>query len=89
MLLNSIAGPNSQSQWRLQGASQAVVYMGSIFGTVLGAISQGFQNVIGLISVASMAMEEMLIGARMVLGDLQRETDVRGGQFGEYIPNRE
>jgi hypothetical protein len=83
-VMNSIAGPNSVTMG-LQGASQAVVYMGSIFGSVLGAISQGFQNVIGLISVASMAMEGDVEGARMAMGDLQRETDVAVGNLGNIF----
>lgn len=83
-VMNSIAGPNSVTMG-LQGASQAVVYMGSIFGSVLGAISQGFQNVIGLISVASMAMRGDVEGARMAMGDLQRETDVAVGNLGNIF----
>lgn len=83
-VMNSIAGPNSVTM-ALQGASQGVVYMGSIFGTVLGTISQGFQNVIGLISVASMAMEGDVEGARMAMGDLQRETDVAVNNLGNVF----
>jgi len=73
-VIGAIAGPNSINM-ALQGASKGVVYMGSIFGTVLGTISQGFENVIGLISVATMAMEGDVDRARVVMGDLQRETD--------------
>jgi hypothetical protein len=83
-VMNSIAGPNSINM-AIQGASQGIVYMGSIFGTVLGAISQGFQNVIGLISVASMAMEGDVEGARMAMGDLQRETDLAVGNLGNIF----
>ena len=79
-VMGAIAGPNSVTMG-LQGASQAMVYMGSIFGTVLGGISQGFHNVIGLISVASMAMEGDVDGARVVMGDLQRETDSAVGNL--------
>lgn len=73
-VIGAISGPNSINM-AVQGASKGVVYMGSIFGTVLGTISQGFENVIGLISVATMAMEGDIDGARVVMGDLQRETD--------------
>lgn len=83
-VMGAIAGPNSVTMG-LQGASQAMVYMGSIFGTVLGGISQGFHNVIGLISVASMAMEGDVDGARMAMGDLQRETDVAVGNLGNVF----
>ena len=79
-ITNSIAGPNSVT-FAIQGASQAVVYMGSIFGTVIGAISQGFQNVIGLIGASSMALEGNIEGARIVIGDLQRETDQAVGNL--------
>lgn len=72
-VMGSIAGPNSVNM-AIQSASQAVVYMGSVFGTVLGGISQGFENVIGLVQVASMAMSGDVDTARVVLGDLQRET---------------
>ena len=83
-ITNSIAGPNSVT-FAIQGASQAVVYMGSIFGTVIGAISQGFQNVIGLIGASSMALEGDIEGARMVIGDLQRETDQAVGNLGNVF----
>jgi len=79
-VIGAIAGPNSINM-ALQGASKGVVFMGSIFGTVLGAISQGFENVIGLISVATMAMEGDVDGARAVMGDLQRETDSAVGNL--------
>ena len=79
-VMGAIAGPNSINM-ALQGASKGVVFMGSIFGTVLGAISQGFENVIGLISVATMAMEGDVDGARAVMGDLQRETDSAVGNL--------
>ena len=59
--------------------------MGSIFGTVIGAISQGFQNVIGLIGASSMALEGDIEGARMVIGDLQRETDQAVGNLGNVF----
>jgi hypothetical protein len=83
-ITNSIAGPNSVT-FAIQGASQAVVYMGSIFGTVLGTISQGFQNVIGLIGASSMALEGNVEGARIVIGDLQRETDQAVGDLGNIF----
>ena len=83
-ITNSIAGPNSVT-FAIQGASQAVVYMGSIFGTVIGAISQGFQNVIGLIGASSMALEGNIEGARIVIGDLQRETDQAVGNLGNVF----
>ena len=83
-ITNSIAGPNSVT-FAIQGASQAVVYMGSIFGTVLGTISQGFQNVIGLIGASSMALEGNVEGARIVIGDLQRETDQAVGNLGNVF----
>jgi len=83
-ITNSIAGPNSVT-FAIQGASQAVVYMGSIFGTVIGAISQGFQNTIGLIGASSMALEGDIEGARMVIGDLQRETDQAVGNLGNVF----
>ena len=79
-VMGAIAGPNSVTM-AIQGASKGVVFMGSIFGTVLGAISQGFENVIGLISVATMAMEGDVDGARSVMGDLQRETDSAVGNL--------
>jgi len=72
-VINSIAGDKSIT-WALQGASQGAVFMGSIFSTVLGGISQGFENTIGLIQVATMAMSGDVDTARVVLGDLQRET---------------
>ena len=72
-VIGSIAGPNSVNM-AVQGASKAVVFMGSVFSTVLGGISQGFENVIGLINVATMSMSGDVEGARVVLGDLQRET---------------
>lgn len=72
-VIGSIAGPNSVNM-AIQGASKAVVYMGSIFGTVLGTISQGFENTIGLINVAAMAMSGDIETARVVMGDLQRDT---------------
>ena len=59
--------------------------MGSIFGTVLGTISQGFQNVIGLISVATMTMEGNVEGAKIAMGDLQRETDQAVGDLGNIF----
>lgn len=83
-IINSIAGPNSVTM-ALQGASQAVVYMGSIFGTVIGGISQGFQNVIGLINVATMTMQGNVEGAKIALGDLQRETDQAVGDLGNIF----
>jgi hypothetical protein len=79
-VIGSIAGPNSINM-AIQGASQGIVYMGSVFGTVLGAISQGFENVIGLINVATMAMTGDVDGAAVVLGDLQRETDSAVGNL--------
>ena len=79
-VIGSIAGPNSVNM-AIQGASQAVVYMGSIFGTVIGAISQGFENVIGLINVATLAMSGDVETARVVMGDLQRETDSAVGNL--------
>jgi hypothetical protein len=72
-VVNSIAGDQSIT-WAIQGASQGAVYMGSIFSTVLGTISQGFENTIGLIQAASMAMSGDIDTARVVLGDLNRET---------------
>ena len=72
-VIGSIAGPNSINM-AVQGASKAVVFMGSVFGTVLGGISQGFENVIGLINVATLSMSGDVDTARAVLGDLQRET---------------
>lgn len=74
-VIGSIAGPNSVNM-AIQGASKAVVYMGSIFGTVLGTISQGFENVVGLINVTTMAMSGDVETARIVMSDLQRETDL-------------
>ena len=79
-VIGSIAGPNSINM-AIQGASQGIVYMGSVFGTVLGAISQGFENVIGLINVTTMAMTGDVDGAAVVLGDLQRETDSAVGNL--------
>jgi len=72
-VIGSIAGPNSVNM-AVQGASKAVVFMGSVFSTVLGGISQGFENVIGLINVATMSMSGDVETAGAVLGDLQRET---------------
>ncbi|MAA65638.1 MAG: hypothetical protein CL581_12770 [Alteromonadaceae bacterium] len=72
-VIGSIAGPNSVNM-AVQGASKAVVFMGSVFSTVLGGVSQGFENVIGLINVATTAMSGDVDTARAVLGDLQRET---------------
>lgn len=83
-VMGAIAGPNSVNM-AIHGTSQAVVYMGSIFGTVIGAISQGFQNVIGLISVASMSLEGDVDGARIAMGDLQRETDMAVGNLGNVF----
>ena len=83
-VMGAIAGPNSINM-ALQGASKGVVFMGSIFGTVLGAISQGFENVIALISVATMAMEGDVDGARVVMGDLQRETDSAVGNLANVL----
>lgn len=83
-IINSIAGRNSVTM-ALQGASQAVVYMGSIFSTVIGGISQGFQNVIGLINVATMTMQGNVEGAQIALGDLQRETDQAVGDLGNIF----
>jgi hypothetical protein len=79
-VIGAIAGPNSVNM-AIQGASKGVVYMGSIFGTVIGAISQGFENVIGLINVATMAMTGDVETARVVMGDLQRETDSAVGNL--------
>lgn len=72
-VIGAIAGPNSVNM-AVQGASKAVVFMGSVFGTVLSGISQGFENVIGLINVATMSMSGNVEGARSVLADLQVET---------------
>jgi hypothetical protein len=72
-VMGAISGPNSINMG-LQGASQAVVFMGSVFGTVLGTISQGFENVIGLIQIATTAMAGDMDQANVLLGDLNRET---------------
>jgi hypothetical protein len=83
-VIGSIAGPNSINM-AVQGASKAVVFMGSIFGTVLGGISQGFENVIGLINVATLSMSGDVETAGAVLGDLQRETDLAVSNLGNVF----
>jgi hypothetical protein len=71
-IINSVAGPNSVTM-ALQGASQAVVYMGSIFTTVFRTVSFLIGNVVGVLGAANMAMGGNVEGAKIVLGDLRRE----------------
>lgn len=85
-IINSIAGPNSVTM-ALQGASQAAVYMGSIFSTVFRAVSASIGNVVGLIFAATMAMEGNVEGAKVVIGDLKRESNSAFGDLKNVFKN--
>ena len=73
-IINSIAGPNSVT-FALQGASQAVVYFGSPFSTVLSTISQLLKNPIGLITALTMKLNGDIEGSAVVMADLRRESE--------------
>lgn len=79
-VFNSIAGPNSITMG-IQGVSQGLVYMGSIFGTVIAAFSQGFENAIGIINHFKNTLNGNAESSQIIMNDLKRETDQAVGNL--------
>ena len=79
-VVNSIAGPNSLIMG-LKGATQAIVYMGSLYGTVLAGISQQLAIPITMSGALGMALGGNVEGALVVMGDLKRETALVASNF--------
>ncbi len=79
-VINSIAGPNS-IVYALQGATQAIVYMGALYGTVLAGISQQLAIPITMSGALGMALGGNVEGALVVMGDLKRETALVASNF--------
>ena len=79
-VINSIAGPNS-IVYALQGATQAIVYMGALYGTVLAGISQQLAIPITMAGALGMALGGNVDGALVVMGDLKRETALVASNF--------
>ena len=77
-IIDSLAGGGSSGQgvnMLLEGATKGIIYFTTIGGDSLALISQSFENLIGLITAASMALGGDVDGAMAIINDGVRETN--------------
>lgn len=73
-LIESIAGKNSLNQG-ISGATQAMIYLGSITGDIIALMGQGFESTFALVAAGSMAMSGDFEGAKVLMMDMMNESE--------------
>lgn len=73
-LVESIAGKNSLNQG-INGATQAMIYLGSITGDIIALMGQGFESTFALVQAGSMAMSGDFEGAKVLMMDMMNESE--------------
>ena len=73
-LIESIAGKNSLNQG-ISGATQAMIYLGSITGDIIALMGQGFESTFALVQAGSMAMTGDFEGAKVLMMDMMNESE--------------
>lgn len=73
-LIESIAGKKSLNQG-ISGATQAMIYLGSITGDIIALMGQGFESTFALVQAGSMAMTGDFEGAKVLMMDMMNESE--------------
>tara|TARA_R100001443_G_scaffold52991_2_gene64729 strand:+ start:2019 stop:4190 length:2172 start_codon:yes stop_codon:yes gene_type:complete len=73
-LIESIAGKNSLNQG-INGAAQAMIYLGSITGDIIALMGQGFESTFALVAAGAMAMSGDFEGAKVLMQDMMNESE--------------